>query len=520
MKQRLPGAIHLRLAEVVAALSLATDLGTGQPLERSLRTCLLASRIGAGIGLSPAELSSGYYVALLRYVGCTADMEVLSAIFGDEQVAQARVSTVELLPLPMLAEIFRHAGEGYPLAERLRMLAFGLSQGVDATKVAAVSHCEVSQNIAARLQLGEEVDRALGQLYERWDGRGMPGEVKGGALSKAIRLVHIAQDAEVFHRLGGAKSALQTARQRANHLYDPELADYFCQHGAQLLAELEGEQTWESVLAIEPKPHRILSEAEFDIAARAISDFTDLRSRYSRGHSSAVAALAFAAAEQCHLPPHEAVRVRRAALLHDVGRTAISLTLWDKAGALTQAEWERVRLYPYYTERILARPVELAEVGSLAALHRERLDGSGYHRGLPAAMQSQSVRILAAADTYQSKIEERAYRPAMSPKAAADELRRQVRERKLDGEAVDAVLYATAGVRATSRREWPAGLSDREVDVLRLMAKSLSTRRIADALSISPKTADHHIQHIYTKIGVSTRAAATLFALQNDLLRE
>jgi HD-GYP domain-containing protein (c-di-GMP phosphodiesterase class II) len=212
--------------------------------------------------------------------------------------------------------------------------------------------------------------------------------------------------------------------------------------------------------------------------------------------------------------------VRRAALLHDVGRTAISLNVWDKPGALTHAEWERVRLYPYYTERILARPAELAETGALAALHRERLDGSGYHRGLPAAMQPHAVRILAAADVYQSKIEARAYRPPMSADEAASEMRRLVRDRKLDGDAVDAVLNVVAGVKSSARRQWPAALSDREIDVLRLMAKSYSTRRIAETLSISAKTADHHIQHIYTKIGVSTRAAATLFALQNDIITE
>lgn len=520
MGQRLPGATHLRLAEVVAALSLATDLGTGQPLERALRTCLLASRMGEGMGLSASELSAVYYVALLRFVGCTADMEALSAIFGDEQQAQARVSTVELLPVPMLMEMIRHAGDGYPLPDRLRMLAFGLSQGIDATKVAAVSHCEVSQNIAQRLQLGSDVDSALGQLFERWDGRGMPGRVKGEELTKAIRLVHVAQDAEVFHRLGGSKSALQAARQRANHLYDPEIADYFCQHGTHLLAELENEQIWESVLASEPMPHRLLSEAEIDTAARAIADFTDLRSRYSRGHSSAVATLAFAAAEQAQLPKPEAIRVRRAALLHDVGRTAISLTLWDKPSALSRAEWERVRLYPYYTERILARPAELAEVGALAALHRERMDGSGYHRGIPAAMQSSGVRILAAADVYQSKLEGRAYRPALSASEAAAEVRRLVRERKLDGDAVETLLNVVTGAKTPARRQWPAELSDREIEVLRLIAQSYSTRHIADALHISPKTADHHIQHIYTKLGISTRAAATLFALQNDLLTE
>ncbi len=364
VNQHSSGNSHLRLAEVVAALSLATDLGTGQPLERALRTCLLALQLGEGIGLPASELSNVYYVSLLRFVGCTADMEVLSAVFGNEQAAQARVSTVELLPIPMLTEMIRYAGDGYPLPERLRMLAYGLSQGIDATKVAAVSHCEISQNIAQRLQLGSDVDIALGQLYERWDGRGIPGRVKGEALTKSIRLLHIAQDAEVFYRMGGPSTALHAARQRANHLYDPEIVDYFCQHAGNLLETLEGNEIWDSVLAIEPKPHRTLSEPEIDTAARAIADFTDLRSRFSRGHSSAVAALAFAAAQHLHLPPQEAIRIRRAALLHDVGRTAISLSLWDKTTALTHSEWERVRLYPYYTERIFSAPSRVSRSGS------------------------------------------------------------------------------------------------------------------------------------------------------------
>ena len=198
---------------------------------------------------------------------------------------------------------------------------------------AAAADPEVSQNIARRLQLGPEIDAALGQIYERWDGRGIPGAAKGEQLAKPIRLLHIAQDAEVFHRLGGAKAALEAAHKRANHLYDPEMASYFCSHGAEWLEELESEQIWESVLAIEPQPQRFLSEQEIARQTPAIADFTDLRSHFTRAHSSAVAPLAFAAAEQWHLPQQDAIRVRRAALLHDVGRTAISLSLWDKKAA-------------------------------------------------------------------------------------------------------------------------------------------------------------------------------------------
>ncbi len=507
----------LRLAEVVAALSLATDMGTGQPLERALRTCLLAFRLGEALGLSDDELHTVYYVALLRFVGCTADATHLADIFGDELAAQAHVSTVELLPLPMITAMIRYAGEGYPLSERVRRITYGLTKGIELTREAEVAHCEVSQNIAQRLGLGDDVAVALGQIYERWDGRGSPGRHKGEALSKAIRLVHIAQDAEVFQRVGGVETAQNAARKRAGGYYDPVMATYFAQHGAQLLSELNSESVWEVVLNLEPEPRPYLSESQLDTAARAIADFTDLRSRYTHGHSSAVAELAFTAACGCGLSQEDAVQVRRAGQLHDVGRTAITLQIWDKAGTLTDAEWDRVRLYPYYTERILARSSGLAPLGTLAALHRERLDGSGFHRGLPGTMLPPLARLLAAADVYQSKIEPRAYRPALMLEAAADELRRQAREGKLDPKAVEAVLGSITGERI--RHAHPANLSDREVEVLRLMSQGLSTRKIAEMLVISPKTADHHIQHIYNKIGVSTRAAATLFAMQNNLLR-
>ncbi|NWF68388.1 MAG: HD domain-containing protein [Chloroflexi bacterium] len=510
----------LRLAEVVASLSLATDVGTGQPLERALRTCLLAFRLGQALGLSDNQLHTVYYVALLRFVGCTADAVHMADIFGDELAAQAQVATVELLPLPMIMAMLRYAGEGYPLPQRLRKLSYGLSSGIERTREAEVAHCEVSQNIAQRLGLGEAVRDALGEIFERWDGRGVPGRARGEALSTAIRLVHIAQDAVIFYRVGGVDGAQNAARKRAGGFYDPQMAALFVRHATTLLAELDQVSIWETVLELEPSPRLFLSESQLDVAVRAIADFSDLRSPYARTHSSAVAELSFAAARRCGLCGADALLVQRAGYLHDLGRTTVPLTIWDKPGKLTPSEWERVRLYPYYTERLLARSPALASIGALAALHRERLDGSGYHRGLPGALLSPLVCLLAAADVYQSKIEPRAYRAAYTPEAARDELRTQVRLGKLDQQAVEAVLSCVGEVRRADRRVWPANLSEREVEVLRLIARGLSTRQIAQTLTISPKTADHHIQHIYNKIGVSTRAAATLFAMQHNLLRE
>ena len=175
---------------------------------------------------------------------------------------------------------------------------------------------------------------------------------------------------------------------------------------------------------------------------------------------------------------------------------------------------------PYYTERVLARSPALGKLGALAALHHERLDGSGYLRGTPASLLPVGARILAAADVYQALTEPRPHRPALAPDAAAEVVRGEVRRGRLDGASAEAVL-ASAGHRArAARRGWPAGLSEREVEVLRLLARGHANRQIAARLSVSPRTVDHHVEHIFDKVGCSTRAAATFFAMQHDLLAD
>jgi len=509
----------LHVSELLAALSLATDLGTGHPLERALRTCLIAVRLGEAAQLNEAILKDAYHVALLRFVGCTADMQALSATFGDEQAAQARVHRIELVPEQMIAEIIRHAGYGEALPKRMQHLVYGLAYGIMEAREAAVAHCEIAQHVASAIGLDSDSLRtALSQIYERWDRRGIPGAAHGEALSPAIRLVHLAQDSELYYRIGGQEAVLEIVRKRAGGAYDPHLAEILCDQIANIFEVVEQDSVWDTVIASEPRDPLLLSDIQLDEGVQAIADFTDLRSAYTYGHSRTVADLAAGAANLHGISKKEINHLRYAALIHDVGRVAISLKIWDKNTALTSAEWERVRLYPYYTERIFSRCPQLAEIGSLASLHRERLDGSGYHRGLDARMLSPLACLLAAADVYQSKIEERAYRPALTPEQSIDELKQQARAGKLDSAAVQSVIDVASGTASTRRHESPAGLSDREIEVLQLMARGLSTRKIAEILTISPKTADHHIQHIYNKIGISTRAAATLFAIQHHLV--
>jgi HD-GYP domain-containing protein (c-di-GMP phosphodiesterase class II) len=204
-------------------------------------------------------------------------------------------------------------------------------------------------------------------------------------------------------------------------------------------------------------------------------------------------------------------------MLHDLGRVGVSAGIWTKPGPLTEREWEQVRLHPYYTGRILARPDVLASLGMVAALHHERLDGSGYPQQATAPTLSPAARLLAAADAYHALTEPRPHRPAQDFESAAKTLQAEARAGRLDSDAVHGVLSTVEGTRPV-RKEGVAGLSEREIEVLRLVARGLTIKQIGQELVIAPKTADNHIQHIYAKIGVSTRAGATLFAVEQNLL--
>jgi HD-GYP domain-containing protein (c-di-GMP phosphodiesterase class II) len=217
------------------------------------------------------------------------------------------------------------------------------------------------------------------------------------------------------------------------------------------------------------------------------------------------------------LPDDEVSLLRRAGLVHDVGRLGVSNAIWDKPGPLGVGEWERIRMHPYLTERMLQQSAALAPLAAVAVEHRERLDGSGYPRGLAGGAISRPARVLGAVDAYQSMLEPRPHRPPLRGEDAAAELQADARRGKLDAEAVTAVLEA-AGQAVPRRREWPAGLTGREIDVLRLLARGLSSKQIAAELVISPKTARNHIEHIYAKIDTSSRVGASLFATERGLL--
>jgi len=512
---------ELRLADLIAALSQVTDLGMGQPPEDAIRSCLLATALARRMDLGEREVGEVYYTTLLQHVGCTAYAHETAALFGGDDIAvRAGGAKVDFAnPKEALPFLLFELGKGAPPLGRARAVIAAVSKGQRVDEELARSNCEVAVHVTRRLGLGTGVQRGLDEIYERWDGKVNPRKLTREDIALPARLAQVASQAILFNRLGGLEVASEVIRRRAGTALDPSIADTFLRHGRELLAEVTSADASVAVIEAEPEPHRRIAEPRLDEVARAFADLADLKSPYMHGHSVAVSELAEATAANLGLSEDEVVCVRRAGFLHDLGRAGVPNGIWDKPGPLTATEWEQVRLHPYHSERILSRSSALAPLASLAGMHHERQDGSGYYRQATATMIPNGARVLAAADAYQAMTQERPYRPALTPGAAAEQLDSEAAQGRLDAEAVRAVLEAAGHLPAHTRLAWPAGLSDREVQVLRLVVRGHSNREMARLLWISPKTVDHHIQHIYAKIGVSTRAAAAMFAMEHDLVR-
>jgi putative nucleotidyltransferase with HDIG domain len=505
---------EVRLAELVAALSLGVDLGFGQPMEHVLRECMIALRLADRIGLDESERSTVYYTALLVNVGCHADAHEQAKWFGDDIVFKSGKYKYAGPSLRGVAATVSLIGSGNPPLHRVRVgLELAISGRRDLDGMIA-RHSALARGLAERLGLSVDVQEAVGASYEQWNGKGWPGALSGEDIPTAARLSQFAEYVEVAHRVGGYEAALALAKERSGKQFDPALAALLRADPEGILDGLDSAHAWSAVIDAEPALRVTLAGDAFDRALLAVADFVDLKSPYTLGHARAVAELAAASAEQLG---ENSELLRRAALVHDLGRLGVSNTIWDKPGPLGAGEWERVRLHPYLTERMLHQSAALAPLAEIAVQHRERLDGSGYPKGLSGPAISRPARILGAVDAYQSMREPRPHRPALSPEHAAEELRADVRAGKRDAEAVAAVLTA-AGHPVGRRQEWPAGLTTREVDVLRLVARGLSSKQIATELVITPKTARNHIEHIYTKIDASSRVAASLYATENGLL--
>jgi HD-GYP domain-containing protein (c-di-GMP phosphodiesterase class II) len=515
VSEEAPRHEEVRAAEVIGALCLATDLGMGFPFEHGLQSTLIAMRLADRLGADPTTASQTYYACLLSHSGCTADAHVTPEVYGDSLTTQFHplmygsgrevlTGLIRALPDPGSAGMVRAA----QVARRFPRMA-------RETRPHLTAACEVAGMLAEELGLPRSVRGLLAHLLERWDGHGPLRRAKGEEIPLPMRIVHLAVDAAFQRLLGGEERVVRLVRERAGHAFDPDLAACLLDDAERILSLDARASVWEETLACEPHPFLLLDGKALDRGLAAMGNFADLISPYLGGHSAGVAELATAAAQRCRIDTADATTLRRAALVHDLGRVAVGARVWQKPAPLNADEWEQVRLHPYHTERVLSRSPFLSALAPVAGAHHERLDGSGYHRAAAGAELALPARLLASADAYHAMTEPRPHREPLAPEQAAEILGNEARAGRLDADAVTAVVES-AGQRAP-RLERPAGLTEREAEVVAMLARGLQTKQVARALGISAKTADRHIQNAYRKIGVSTRAAATLFAMEHGL---
>jgi HD-GYP domain-containing protein (c-di-GMP phosphodiesterase class II) len=505
----------VRWPELIAAMSLACDTGMGLPLETGLATCLVASQMGRAAGLSHPELERTYRLAMLQHVGCTAVASENAEVMGDELVMRKHSALLDLSDnRAMFRFMLGHVARVNPVLDRPLALARAVAGG---RRLLATGPdvCEAGRMLGARCGYDTDNLSDLETVYENWDGSGLPLGLSGDALPVPVQLVQVAALAVNAERMLGADAAVALVRSRSGHTLSPTMAQVFLADPEGMLSVLRGRETlWDAVLEAEPEPTRPAAPVEVDEALSAIADFADLIAPCLVGHSRGVARLAGAAAATYGLSPSDVSRTRWAGYVHDVGRVSVSASIWNCTGPLTPDQREKVRLHPYYTQRVLDRAPFLRSLSEIASTHHERLDGSGYFRGATGSALTAPARIMAAADVFQTKSEPRPHRPALGTDAVAQHMTEEAAAGRLDQAAVDAVLEVAGRPRPVTRPR----LTPREIEILGAAARGGSIREVARSLGIAPKTVDGHLQRIYPKIGVSTRSGATLYALEHGIL--
>ena len=404
--------VDVRLAELLAALSLGIDLGFGQPMEHVLRQCRIATRMCEIAGVDDGTRIASYYTALLVQVGCHTDAYEQVQWFGDDIELKSHKYD-DASKLVEMGRMLGMLGAGVdavaPAPGRLAFV-FGGFRNVESM---INEHARLARALGTELDLPDATLDALGASYERWDGKGFPGALAGESIPLAARIVGLAEYVEVAHRNEGLSAALDLAVRGSGTQFDPNLVTLVRADGEKVFHELDDGRSWDAVIESDPALHR-LTTSELDAALAAIARYVDLKSPYFLGHSYAVAALASSAASSLGLPASDCTLVHRAGMTAGFGRLGVSNAIWDKEAPLTVAEWERLRMTPQLAERMLRQSPVLAPVARVVVQYRERVDGSGYPAGLSGDAISQPARVLGAADAYQAMLEPRPHRAALS----------------------------------------------------------------------------------------------------------
>lgn len=520
----------MRLAELLGTLSIAADTGMGMPPDHGIRCASLAARLGELGGLTPQQRQEAFYLSLMRFVGCTADSDIASDVMGDEVRVRGALHGVDWVsPFEFLPGVARALGAGKNLRGAVALVR-ALAK-MPRLMNGARSHCEVGDRLAGEIGFDASFRAALLQSFERWDGRGWPAKTAGNTIALSMRVTQVAEALEIGEHTR-PEDPTWLLRKRSGTALDPDLVRQALEQKAELCRVLQVNSPWQTLLDSEPAEPWFATEEQVDRVLSAMADFADLKSNYTRGHSRAVAELAAATALRLGLAHQTALLARRAGLLHDIGRVVVSAGIWDKPARLTDAERESVRLHTYAGERILARSRALATISEVAVSAHERVDGSGYHRRVAGDACVAAARVLAAADVYCALTEQRPQRAAFTPRVAAQMLEEMATRRALCPDAVAAVLQVTGQAPPTPNRQGSTAtnsesaathskaadvLTQREVEVLALVTRGMTNKEIASALQISVKTAGRHLENVFAKLGVTTRSAAAVWAMQNGV---
>jgi HD-GYP domain-containing protein (c-di-GMP phosphodiesterase class II) len=439
-----PGT-RVHLAELLAALSHALDLTDGQRPGHTLRTCLVGMRLADELGLGDADRAALYYTLLLKDAGCSSNAARMASLFdSDDQAVKPGLRAANgHSPVAMAVAIARSVSQGRPLAARLKRFVRVAQRSGTARELIQI-RCERGAEIARRLGFPEATAAAIHSLDEHWSGGGHPEGLRGDAIPLLSRIALLAQTIEVFFTDRGTDVALRVARARRGTWFDPRLVDVVLRWrgDARWWSALRGPDTIARVVHLEPpapgEGARIADEDELEEVARAFADIIDAKSPYTFHHSTNVAELARGAGRMLGLGERDDRRLLRAGLLHDIGKLGVSNLILDKPSALTAEERAAVELHPLYTWEILSRVAAFGDIARLAALHHERLDGSGYPWGVRADGLDAPARLLAVADIYEALTADRPYRAGMSPALAMAILRRE-RGTRLCATAIDAL---------------------------------------------------------------------------------
>jgi HD-GYP domain-containing protein (c-di-GMP phosphodiesterase class II) len=453
-----PRPREVPLSEVIGALSYALDLTEGEPPGHAVRTCMIGMRIAQEIGLGEAERSDLFYALLLKDAGCSANSARMAALFAvDEHLAKRSSKRVDWSSsFTAFLWALRTVAPGAPLRSRAAQL-LSFRGETEITRSLMRARCERGAEIARLIGLGPGTAAAIRALDEHWDGRGQPEGLRGDEIPLGGRILCLAQTVEIFHAARGLDAALRVAQRRSGGWFDPRLV-------AALRRTRADAAFWRSVpagdlAAWEPQERRLTADETYlDRLADAFAGVVDAKSPWTYRHSDRTCVIAMSIAALLGCDDAVLGDMRRAALLHDIGKLAVSSRILDKPARLTEAEFDVVRRHPLHTAAVLERTPGFAPLAPLAGAHHERLDGSGYPHGLDGGALTVPMRVLAVADVYEALTSARPYRPARSSAEALDVMRPEVPSR-LDSVAF-AALEAVLEERLPETPAAPAALDD------------------------------------------------------------